>query len=215
MSDPIRIVFEDDGYPRELLGETEWARAIAKGQLRPETPVTIYSDSGLPTACQASNVSELRPMFGLRDAEESELLLSALQLQEGARHGSEAGHPVPVPKPHAHSPVQESGIRLQLLNEFEQTNSSGAGSEEGQALSEKSINYAAADGRVFPSPEEARRHSRSPEVLAALDQRRRSAPKKTARSKNLPLRDSLDRAEKDKLFNWILASIILLAIVFW
>ncbi|MEI9852286.1 MAG: hypothetical protein WDN24_17130 [Sphingomonas sp.] len=52
MGDGIRIVFEEDGFPRELIGPRDCARAVKEGTLRPDMDVTVYRDGETPGVSQ-------------------------------------------------------------------------------------------------------------------------------------------------------------------
>jgi hypothetical protein len=59
----VRIILEEDGYPRELLSPGDWGRAFASGSLRQETDVTVYRDDAPPQYMKAREVAELEPLF--------------------------------------------------------------------------------------------------------------------------------------------------------
>jgi hypothetical protein len=63
----LRIVFEEDGYPRELIGQSERVRAVSDGALSPSTPVTIYRAGSEPKFALAGEVEELQPLFSPRE----------------------------------------------------------------------------------------------------------------------------------------------------
>jgi uncharacterized membrane protein YhaH (DUF805 family) len=60
----ISIVFEENGFPRELTSEREITRAIASGRLSPDTLVRVLRPDGSSPWLVASKVSELRHHFG-------------------------------------------------------------------------------------------------------------------------------------------------------
>ena len=60
MSD-FRIVFDEDGYPRELRTAADRARAIAQGALARETDVVVYREGEPAYACKAG---DLRALWG-------------------------------------------------------------------------------------------------------------------------------------------------------
>jgi tellurium resistance protein TerD len=62
--DRVRIIFDEDGYPRELIGESDRERAIRTGSLTPETSVILYRAGAAPVATRARHVDELRALFG-------------------------------------------------------------------------------------------------------------------------------------------------------
>jgi hypothetical protein len=61
----MRIVYEEDGHPTELLTALERERAVADGRLTVTTPVTVYRAAAAPVMMGAADVEELRPLFGL------------------------------------------------------------------------------------------------------------------------------------------------------
>lgn len=65
----VRIIFDEDGYPRELIGEADRERAIRTGSLTPETSVILYRTGAAPLATRARDVAELRALFGDLPAE--------------------------------------------------------------------------------------------------------------------------------------------------
>lgn len=65
MEGSFRIVFEEDGYPRELINAADRARAVRDEALTPDMDVTIYRDNGPPGVYKAGDIEELRPLFGL------------------------------------------------------------------------------------------------------------------------------------------------------
>jgi tellurium resistance protein TerD len=62
--DRVRIIFDEDGYPRELISEADRLRAIKTGSLTPETSVILYRTGAAPVATPARHVAELRDLFG-------------------------------------------------------------------------------------------------------------------------------------------------------
>lgn len=62
--DRVRIIFDEDGYPRELIGAADRERAIRTGSLTPDTSVTLYRAGAKPVAMKARHVDELRALFG-------------------------------------------------------------------------------------------------------------------------------------------------------
>ena len=62
--DRVRIIFDEDGYPRELIGAADRERAIRTGSLTPDTSVTLYRTGANPVTKKARNVAELRALFG-------------------------------------------------------------------------------------------------------------------------------------------------------
>jgi tellurium resistance protein TerD len=67
--DRVRIIFDEDGYPRELIGEADREKAIRTGSLTPETSVILYRTGAAPVATRARDVAELRVLFGDLPAE--------------------------------------------------------------------------------------------------------------------------------------------------
>lgn len=63
MAKSVRIILEEDGYPRELLSQEDWTRALASGSLQRETEVTVYRDDAPPQYMRACEVAELEPLF--------------------------------------------------------------------------------------------------------------------------------------------------------
>ena len=59
----FRIVFEEDGYPRELINAAERARAVREGALTPEMNVTVYRAGATPGVFKARDIAELKPLF--------------------------------------------------------------------------------------------------------------------------------------------------------
>lgn len=62
--DRVRIIFDEDGYPRELIGAADRERAIRTGSLTPDTSVILYRTGAKPVTTKARNVDELRALFG-------------------------------------------------------------------------------------------------------------------------------------------------------
>jgi hypothetical protein len=89
MSTNFRLVYEEDGYPRELLSEADWRAAIAAGRLTPETRVTMYRHGEAPVAADAIEIIELRPLFGVEEP-------SSTAVKAGSPPGPAAA-PLPVP----------------------------------------------------------------------------------------------------------------------
>lgn len=71
MSSQLRIVFEQDGYPRELIESSDVRWAVNSGALTADTEVTVYRSGQLPEVMNAANISELCEFFPTR----GELLL--------------------------------------------------------------------------------------------------------------------------------------------
>jgi hypothetical protein len=63
MSEDLRIVFEEDGYPRELIDARDRERAVRSEALSPDTVVTVYRRGAMPVASKAGDVAELRSLF--------------------------------------------------------------------------------------------------------------------------------------------------------
>lgn len=61
----FRIVFEEDGYPRELINAAERARAVREEALTPDMDVTVYRANAAPGVFKARDIAELKPLFGL------------------------------------------------------------------------------------------------------------------------------------------------------
>lgn len=61
------IIFEENGFPRELSSERDIARAVAAGRLRFDTVVRVLTPDGLSPWRAAADVPELRSYFGLSD----------------------------------------------------------------------------------------------------------------------------------------------------
>jgi len=57
------IVFERNGFPVELVGERDWRRAIERGHLARDTPVTIFRRPGAGQMMSAAQVPELLAIF--------------------------------------------------------------------------------------------------------------------------------------------------------
>jgi hypothetical protein len=55
----FRIVFDEDGYPRELRTAAERERAIARGALTRDTDVVVYRDGEPAYACKAGAIRAL------------------------------------------------------------------------------------------------------------------------------------------------------------
>ena len=55
----FRIVFDEDGYPRELRTAAERERAIARGALTRDTDVVVYRDGEPAYACKAGSIRGL------------------------------------------------------------------------------------------------------------------------------------------------------------
>jgi hypothetical protein len=65
MSTSFRLVYEEDGFPRELLSSSDWKAAVHNGRLTPETRVTMYRHGEMPVSLVAAQIAQLRPLFGL------------------------------------------------------------------------------------------------------------------------------------------------------
>jgi len=213
MSCPIRVVFEEDGYPCELHGEAEWARAISLGRLGMSTPVAIYSDAGVPKACLASEVPELRAMFGLVEAESAQLPSSIQDRESGGPNALRAGgvdfdHAAPAPRL-----ADLSGSVPPPSSAGHEASRGGPWGSIDSGLSGTSISYPATDGQIFSTAAEARRHSQSPKVVRALSERRRKVHQST-RSKpqvqSSPI--TKDQPTDNRLFFLIMGIIILFLI---
>lgn len=63
----VRIVFEEHGFPRELLGSEDTRRAVLDGSIVPDTELTVYKEGAAPAVLRAADVDELRPLLGLPD----------------------------------------------------------------------------------------------------------------------------------------------------
>jgi len=59
----FRLVFDQDGYPRELISAADRNRAVAEEALTAETLVTIYREGSAPHAVLAGRIPELRDLF--------------------------------------------------------------------------------------------------------------------------------------------------------
>lgn len=66
----MRIVFEEHGFPRELLGAEDRRRAVLEGSIGPDTELTVYRDGQAPTVLRASDLDEFRPLLGLPERKE-------------------------------------------------------------------------------------------------------------------------------------------------
>jgi hypothetical protein len=60
----FRIVYDEDGYPRELADEIAWTRAVRSGLLSADSEVTVYTQGEPPRVCRAGTIPELAPAFG-------------------------------------------------------------------------------------------------------------------------------------------------------
>lgn len=61
----FRIVFEEDGYPRELINAADRAKAVREEALTPDMNVTVYRANAAPGVFKARDIAELKPLFGL------------------------------------------------------------------------------------------------------------------------------------------------------
>jgi TonB family protein len=61
----FRIVFEEDGYPRELINSADRERAVREETLTPDMEVTVYRAGAPPGVFRARDIEELKPLFGL------------------------------------------------------------------------------------------------------------------------------------------------------
>jgi TonB family protein len=59
----LRIVFDEDGFPRELIDASDRERAILDEALTPNMSVTVYRDGAPPGVQRAGDIPELRPLF--------------------------------------------------------------------------------------------------------------------------------------------------------
>ncbi|MEI9852282.1 MAG: hypothetical protein WDN24_17110 [Sphingomonas sp.] len=96
MGGEVRIVFEEDGYPRELINAHDYERAIREGALTPDMDITVYRDDQAPSVFRARRVKELKPLFGIgkrasvRPAREKSASPPELVLEPGAPQGKPA-----------------------------------------------------------------------------------------------------------------------------
>ena len=67
MANEFRIIYEDDGYPRELTGSAEIANAVSNGSLTVKTVVTLYRGNVQPTAGTAGSFTDLQSYFETAD----------------------------------------------------------------------------------------------------------------------------------------------------
>ena len=67
MADSLRIMFDEDGFPRELLTVEDRERAVAMGSIDAATEVTVYRENAVPAYQQADAVPELRALMGIAD----------------------------------------------------------------------------------------------------------------------------------------------------
>lgn len=108
----IRIVYDEDGYPRELSGSEEWHRAIIEGRLTPETAVTVYRSGVQPIVRKAGEVAELRILFEASDAEgDGAEPTDAAAVQIDARPEIIPASPEPAVPPIAEEPKAASEER--------------------------------------------------------------------------------------------------------
>jgi trigger factor len=59
----FRIVFEEGGYPRELIDAAERAKAVREGALTPDIDVTVYRADAAPGVFKARDIEELKSLF--------------------------------------------------------------------------------------------------------------------------------------------------------
>jgi hypothetical protein len=108
----FRIVFDEDGYPRELRTSADRERAIARGALTPDTDIVIYRDGEPAYACKAGSI---RDLWGHEEKSQSEMegdgavVPSSPQTGDSSPVGPPAVEPPPArlprstarrPKPH-------------------------------------------------------------------------------------------------------------------
>lgn len=94
------IVFEEKGFPVELVTERDIERAIAAGRIRPDTLVTTRRGDETPVVSRARDVARLKPYFDLpEDGPEPQ----ALELEREA-----APPPEPEAEPEAGEAVEAS-----------------------------------------------------------------------------------------------------------
>lgn len=61
--EPLRLVYEEDGYPQELLSGGDRAKAVANGLIQPDTAVTVYRGGRAPVVMPAADVDELAQLL--------------------------------------------------------------------------------------------------------------------------------------------------------
>ncbi len=67
MNKSVRIVFEEDGFPRELVTAADRAAAVRADAIAPGSLVTVYRDNESPVVVEAGTLPELRPLFGIEE----------------------------------------------------------------------------------------------------------------------------------------------------
>ena len=105
-ADEFRIVFDEDGYPRELISRAERERAVRDGSLRPDTIVIVYRSGAAPVSSRADRFPELRDLFAPPAKDEAAAktpttqALPLRQTDANARH-DESSRPPAEPPPEA------------------------------------------------------------------------------------------------------------------
>jgi TonB family protein len=69
MGPQFRIVFEEDGFPRELVNAADRERAVREETLTADMSVTVYRPGQPPGVFRAGDIKELRALFGIGEPE--------------------------------------------------------------------------------------------------------------------------------------------------
>jgi len=110
----FRIVYEEDGYPRELSGLRELARALQGGSLQPSTRVTVYRQGEPPSVRRISDLPELATSLEASDKLQRSNDDEAVRVDtETAATASEiANDDLPFTDDHAEEPSQEEELSV-------------------------------------------------------------------------------------------------------
>lgn len=81
----FRIVFEEDGYPRELINSLDRERAVREGALTSDMEVTVYRADAPPGVFKVGDIEEMKSLFGPKEP--------------AASPPAEPARPAPAPPP--------------------------------------------------------------------------------------------------------------------
>jgi hypothetical protein len=101
MGSNLRIVYEEDGFPRELTSPAEWKQAVGEGSLAPHALVTVSRAGERSVVVRASEVPELEAFFApdrsVPQADAAVATASTVSEGLGAVVSSSSTSPDPLP----------------------------------------------------------------------------------------------------------------------
>lgn len=106
MASDLRIVFEEHGYPRELISAQDRVRAVRDDSLTADMDVTVYRKDSRPEVMKARDIRELRPLFGI-DEEDEVIPAEPAKRAPRATSGRARVKPAPAALPAAAAPQIE------------------------------------------------------------------------------------------------------------